>query len=140
MTKRQGATSENGFILEKLTKIEKEKIIFSELFRKSFHLSTYIYLWIEMKSFPPPSPQISNFMHGLKSTILVILQKLADWLDWPSKTAQCGFFSLLYTELLKTSNSTLKRKQFFTPREGNPGYVLLTSRICLRYFHQCVTQ
>ena len=54
MTKRQGATSENGFILEKLTKIEKEKIIFSELFRKSFHLSTYIYLWIEMKSFPPP--------------------------------------------------------------------------------------
>ena len=25
----------------------------------------------------------SNFMHGLKSAILAIFQKLADWLDWP---------------------------------------------------------
>ena len=40
------------------------------------------------------------------------------------------------TEFLKTSNLTLKRKQFFTPREGNPGNVLLTSRICLKYFYQ----
>ena len=39
--------------------------------------------------------------------------------------------------MLKTSNLTLKRKQFCTPREGNPGNVLLTSRICLKYFYQC---
>ena len=39
--------------------------------------------------------------------------------------------------MLKTSNSTLKRKQFFTPREANSGNVLLNSRICLKYFHQC---
>ena len=38
--------------------------------------------------------------------------------------------------MLKTSNLTLKRKQFSTPREGNPGKVLLTSRICLKYFYQ----
>ena len=40
------------------------------------------------------------------------------------------------TELLKTSNSTLKRKQFCTAREGNPGNVLLTSSICLKYIYQ----
>ena len=28
-------------------------------------------------------PKISNFMHELKSAILDIFQKLADWLDWP---------------------------------------------------------
>jgi hypothetical protein len=28
-------------------------------------------------------PKISNFMHGLKSAILAIFQKSADWLDWP---------------------------------------------------------
>ena len=38
--------------------------------------------------------------------------------------------------MLKTSNVTLKRNQFFTPREGNLGNVLLTSRICLEYFYQ----
>ena len=27
--------------------------------------------------------KISNFMHGLKSAILAIFQKSADWLDWP---------------------------------------------------------
>ena len=32
------------------------------------------------------------------------------------------------TELLKTSNLTLKRKQFCTPREGNLGNVLLTTQ------------
>ena len=42
--------------------------------------------------------------------------------------------------MLKTSNLTLKRKQFFTPREGNPGNVLLTSRVCLEYFYQCVSR
>ena len=41
------------------------------------------------------------------------------------------------TELLITSNLTLKRKQFCTPREGNPGIILLTSRICPNYFYQC---
>ena len=40
--------------------------------------------------------------------------------------------------MLKTSNLTLKRKQLFTPREGNPGNVLLTSRIRLQYFYQCL--
>ena len=40
--------------------------------------------------------------------------------------------------MLKTSNSTLKKKQFCTPRAGNLGYVLLTSRIRLKYFYQCV--
>ena len=39
--------------------------------------------------------------------------------------------------MLKTSNLTLKRKQFCTPREGNPGSVLLIIRICLKYFYQC---
>ncbi len=27
--------------------------------------------------------KFSNFMHGLKSAILAIFQKSADWLDWP---------------------------------------------------------
>ena len=42
------------------------------------------------------------FMHGLKSAILAIFQKSADWLDWPcpvSAALQNGsqdFFSLLY--------------------------------------------
>ena len=40
--------------------------------------------------------------------------------------------------MLKTSNLTLKKKQFFTPREGNPGNVLLTSRIPLQYLYQCM--
>ena len=40
--------------------------------------------------------------------------------------------------MLKTSNLTLKMKQFFTPREGNPGNVFLTSRIRLQYFYQHV--
>ena len=31
-------------------------------------------------------------------------------------------------------NLTLKKKQFCTPREGNPGNILLTSRICLQNF------
>jgi hypothetical protein len=34
-----------------------------------------------MKSFGPPKK--SNSMHGLKSAILAIFQKSADWLDWP---------------------------------------------------------
>jgi hypothetical protein len=29
------------------------------------------------------SPKNSNFIHGLKSAILAIFQKSADWLDWP---------------------------------------------------------
>ena len=39
--------------------------------------------------------------------------------------------------MLKTSNLTLERKQLCIPREGNPGSVLLTSRIRLKYFYQC---
>ena len=39
--------------------------------------------------------------------------------------------------MLKTSNLTLKRKQFCTLREGNLGNVLLTSRIRLKHFYQC---
>jgi hypothetical protein len=27
--------------------------------------------------------KISNFTHGLKSAILAVFQKSADWLDWP---------------------------------------------------------
>ena len=42
------------------------------------------------------------------------------------------------TELLKTSNLTLKREQFCIPREGNPENVLLTCRICLKYFYQWI--
>ena len=42
--------------------------------------------------------------------------------------------------MLKTSNLTLKRKQLFTPREGNLGNVLLISRIRLQYFYQCMHQ
>ena len=38
---------------------------------------------------------------------------------------------------VKTSNLSSKRKQFCTLREGNPGNVLLTSRIRLKYFYQC---
>jgi hypothetical protein len=34
-----------------------------------------------MKLFGPNKK--SNFMHGLKSAILAIFQKSADWLDWP---------------------------------------------------------
>ena len=30
--------------------------------------------------------KIFNCMHGLKSAILAISQKLADWLDWPGHT------------------------------------------------------
>ena len=36
---------------------------------------------LQMKSFVPPKNL--NFMHGWKSAILGIFQKLADWLDWP---------------------------------------------------------
>ena len=36
------------------------------------------------------------------------------------------------TELLKTSNSTLKRKQFCTPREENSENVLLTRQMQTR--------
>ena len=36
--------------------------------------------------------------------------------------------------MLKTSNFTLKS----TRRAGNPGNVLLTSRICLKYFYQWI--
>ena len=42
-------------------------------------------------------------MHGLKSAILTIFQKLADWLDWQchvsaalQKGSQYFFFSLMY--------------------------------------------
>jgi hypothetical protein len=38
--------------------------------------------------------------------------------------------------LLKTSNLTLKSKQFCSPREGNTGNILLTIRIRLKYFYQ----
>ena len=38
--------------------------------------------------------------------------------------------------LSQFSNLTLKRKQFCTPREGNPENVLLISRNCLKYFYQ----
>ena len=38
--------------------------------------------------------------------------------------------------MIKTSNLTLKRKLFSTAREGNPGNVLLTIRIRLKYFYQ----
>ena len=44
-------------------------------------------------------------MHGLKSAILAIFQKLADWLDWLSPVSAAlqndtkGFFSLLYSNL-----------------------------------------
>ena len=37
----------------------------------------------------------SNFMHGLKSAILAIFQKSADWLDWPCPvSAALHFYSL----------------------------------------------
>ena len=44
----------------------------------------------------------SNCMHGLKSAILAIFQKSADWLDWPCPVSAAlqnssqDFFSLLY--------------------------------------------
>ena len=44
--------------------------------------------------------------------------------------------SLNSSKLLKTSNLTLKSKQFCTPIEGNLENVLLTSRVRLKYFYQ----
>ena len=47
-----------------------------------------------MKSFGPIN---SNFMHGLKSAILAIFQKLADWQDWALQNGSHDFFfSFLY--------------------------------------------
>ena len=40
------------------------------------------YLWI-LQKFRCIWRKNSNSMHGLKSAILAIFQKLADWLDWP---------------------------------------------------------
>ena len=39
--------------------------------------------------------------------------------------------------MIKTSNLTLNRNKFCTPREGNPGNVLLTSRNRIEYLYQC---
>ena len=44
-----------------------------------------------------------------------------------------GFSSVGVHNCLKLAILTLKRKQFFTPIEGNPEDVLLSSRICLKY-------
>ena len=54
-----------------------------------------------MKSF---GQKKSNFMHGLKSAILAIFQKSADWLDWPCPVSaalqnhpQDFFFSFIFS-------------------------------------------
>ena len=46
MTKRQGATSDNGFVSKKINENEniKEKLNFSDPFWKLSHLSTFIHL------------------------------------------------------------------------------------------------
>ena len=47
-------------------------------------------------------PKNSTFMHGLKSAILAIFQKSADWLDWsallvqPSISPHRTFFSIFH--------------------------------------------
>ena len=92
MTKRQGATSENGFIL----KYERGKNPMS-CFGNNPILSTFIHLdkhldgargtlWIKFTKYYSGDKLshfgyfFSNFMHGLKSAILAIFQKSADWL------------------------------------------------------------
>ena len=45
-------------------------------------------------------------MHGLKSAILVIFQKLADWLDWPCP----GFF---FSFIFKFSSPSIEKNPNF---------------------------
>ena len=51
-----------------------------------------------------------------------------------------GFPSLGEKHCLLWVKAFIQSKQYFSLREGNPGNVLLTSRICLQYFYQCYPQ
>ena len=44
---------------------------------------------------------------------------------------------IVSAETIRGNTAGAKNKQFCNPRAGNPGYVLLTSRIHLKYFYQC---
>ena len=49
-----------------------------------------------------------------------------------------GFPSLGEKHCLLWVKAFIQSKQYFSPREGNPGNVLLTSRKCLQNFYQCI--
>ena len=46
------------------------------------------------------------------------------------------FISLQFLSLYNSEHTRFKKR--CTPREENPGNVLLTSRICLKYLYQCM--
>ena len=70
----------------------------------------------------------------------IFLKKLSNWAKLNSLILREREETITKYFAPKTSDITLKRKQFCTPREGNPGNVLLTSRNRLKYFYQCSLQ
>ena len=69
-----------------------------------------------MKSFGPP--KISNFMQGLKSAILAIFQKSADWLKWPCSVSYIPPKKYVYIPEEKTFTSP-KQTDVYIPEAKN---------------------
>jgi hypothetical protein len=73
-------------------------------------------------------------MHGLKSAILAIFQKLADWLDWPCpvsaalKNGLLNFFSLFYISIfiyfLEYETVVISSTSSFGDSDPDPSSVL----------------
>ena len=97
--------------------------IMSSFWRKYIYIqcsSVWIFTWKNVK-----------FVHGIQFQRIFLRWIRFSYynISWISRSGS--------TELLKSSNLTLKRKQFCTPKGWNVGNVLLTSRICLKYVYQC---
>ena len=116
---RRGAISDNGFILKKKMKINREKrkkdpvggfwnnptYPLLSTWKEPLPLYEQISLRTILKHFKwsHSVQKNSNYMHGLKSAILAIFQKLANWLDWPcpvSAAAHRILFCLCYILIL----------------------------------------